>query len=182
MLDNPDVAAFEQPIVLVSQSSSAKTTRERVLGVCKVISNNGSEDTNMATYGVPVIPAAELYLDKFEKRQDAFKLIGRVVSVTSPSNGTLEVWPAAGEGSYKYLPKARFFGTDSVVAIVDLGGTRIKILWTFKVINSSIGGQLQTDMFCGKSNDFRKISSAYDIGEIAFSYGDLPGSESVASP
>ena len=161
-LDMSPQMAFDTPIVIVADAKQQSALGNRALGVCTVISNNGSEDWDTAAHGIDPIMVARLYLQTYEKYGAAVhRMPGKILSIFDPKFGALKSLPSD-DGAYIYVPNEKFFGTDSVTAQVELAGRKFKVIWTLKVVDSNTGGPETRRIECGSRSLYWKISTTGD--------------------
>ena len=156
-LDMSPHMTFDTPMVVIADAKPRGALGDRVLGACKVISNNGSEDWDSAAHMLDAVGLAKLYLEVYEKYGSTiYKKQGVILNISEPRFGKLQLH-ANSEGVYSYIPNEKFFGTDSVTALVELAGKKFKIIWTLRVVDSNSNGPE-----CGRGSSLWKISSTGD--------------------
>ena len=136
-------------IVAVGKAEKSAKKFDRVLGLCQVISNNGYADWDTAAHIISPVDATRSYFAAYENRKlGDHRIPGKMLTLSEPKHGSL-VHREDGV-AYSYVPEKGFFGTDSVVATVEFAGYRVKLLHTFKVVNSNSAGPE-----CGKRTIWR---------------------------
>ena len=172
--DLPDVPPQNVPVMIAqakqAQSTDVKTVR--TLGVCLPVPNIPSVVENLVD---PVAEAAT-YLRKYEQRK--LQNIGTTIILQKPAHGTLRLVTEADRGTlfsrssaqldpadsvYAYLPEKGYFGKDKAIALVDIGGVKVKVVFYLQSVEGSAGRTDEPDRFCGKTGYSWKISSTLDV-------------------
>ena len=155
-LDMPIPLQENSVIVASAKADAAQQRFDRVVGVCQVVSNRpeGNYENSNTIHGGD---AASAYFLANEKRDFGHYLNNsKLLSITNPKNGTLT--KPDENGVIKYIPNAKFYGTDSLVATVQYAKFTVKLLYTFKVIDSNLGGDFTYKRECGRLNIFKRIA------------------------
>jgi hypothetical protein len=117
---------------------------------------------------------AGFYLRSYENKQVANTDPGTITILQQPTHGILRLVTEADRGTlfssssgpidpanpgYVYLPEKGYLGKDKTVALVEIGGVKVKVVYFFQAINGPLG---DVDELCGKKGYHWKISSTLD--------------------
>lgn len=127
---------------------------DRILGICHLIENrrlsNGEPEIS-AVNGLGVIMGVRLYFRYQEKRDITGP--STAVALENPEHGELRdegtfvmdaetrVLRDTGERNYLYIPAPGFFGKDRAVLLVEMGGLKIRVVYTFHVVDVINGNE-----------------------------------------
>lgn len=157
--DLPAVAAGYTPVMVAQAASVGQgSSRERVLGVCQPVPNRSTDDVT-GEHGVFPVPAAVHYLWTYENKRGINESGAKVTILEGPQHGKMV---DEGGGDFQYLPNAGYFGKDRVVALVDIAGYRVKVIFFLQAVNRGLGNYWEQEL-CGKKGATWKISSAPEV-------------------
>jgi hypothetical protein len=175
-MDMPDVPPQYAQVMLVqaSKSQQAMPKYDRVIGVCQVIQNPPHPDypQGSAVNSVSPIHALRNYFVQREKR----KLVGpsTVTVLEMPEHGELKdegtfvlrrgALVDTGERRYTYLAELEYLGTDSIVLLVEIAGMKIKVVYSFYVVESI--DNYTSENFCGRSR-YKRLSVPLESDPVA---------------
>jgi hypothetical protein len=164
--DMPNVPPQEVPVMIAqanqAQPSDVKTTR--TIGVCSLIPNAANTNvTSSSEHALSPVDVAQGYFYFYENQiyEQQKTVIRDSVIITikqNPKHGTLA---NDGNGGYAYLPEKGYLGKDSATLLVDIGGTKVKVVYFFQTIDSASVGEGLDEALCKKGNHW-KISSTLD--------------------
>jgi hypothetical protein len=126
-VDIPDLPP-QHAQVMIAQAGAA----DRTLGVCQVLENPARPaipgDTVSAMNSMDPVIWVGNYFGEQERRQ----LTGpaQVSVVRRPAHGTVT---RDNQGNYLYIPAAGYLGKDSATLLVEMGGAKILIVYSFMV-------------------------------------------------
>ncbi|MEQ1525190.1 MAG: hypothetical protein ABL911_00380 [Gallionella sp.] len=166
--DMPNVPPQNLPVMIAqanqAQLGDMKTTR--AIGVCFPAPNNNYSGANTFS----PINSAGFYLRSYEHKNVAHATPATVTILQQPAHGILRLVTEAdgntfGEGrfdpadpGYVYLPEDGYLGKDKAVALVEIGGVKVKVVYYFQAISEAIPDY---DTLCKKGYRW-KISSTLD--------------------
>ena len=170
--DMPNVPPQAAPVMIAqanqAQASDVKTMR--TIGVCHPAPNNNYSGSN----GVDPKGMAAQYLRNYEHRKIANSEPGTITILQQPAHGILRLVTEADRGTlfgstasplkpdaglYAYLPEEGYLGKDKAIAIVEIGGVKVKVVFYFQAISEAIPDY---DTLCKKGYSW-KISSTLDV-------------------
>jgi len=130
---------------------------ERAASVCRIVQNFPGFSEVLRRGIVDLPGAAADYFNYFEKQTKFGKHL-RTTLLQTPKNGYLE--GDASTGEYLYRPNAGFQGQDKVVALVELGEYRVKVVYFINVVmDRNVGDdEASISKYCGPKGNFWKIS------------------------
>lgn len=150
----------------------ALATEERALrtiGVCHPAPNELFSLENV------VAPnwSAAFYLRSYEHKEISNTSPATVTILQQPSHGVLRLVTEAdgdrfgvgrfdpSDPGYVYLPQKGYVGKDKAVALVEVAGVKIKVIYYFQAI---VGPRGDVNELCGTRGYRWKISSILDVG------------------
>src|SRR6266568_2525968 len=155
MVDMPDLQPQYAQVMIVqagaTKQGAAKT--DRTLGVCQVIENPPMIPGGSAVNSINPIGWVKIYFSADEKRN--VEGPGRVSVLRNPAHGTLA---ADDQGHYLYLPASGHLGKDSATLLVEMGGLKVRVVYSFQVVKMI---NQDTEKLCPPSG-VRKISLNLD--------------------
>lgn len=171
-LDLPDVPPqFSQVMIAQTNQVQAGAAKpERALGVCRPVANGAGSTPTLENTVNPVL-AAKAYFDLYEKR--TVEGSGKVTILQGPKHGVLRLVTEADRGSifssssgpitqetklYAYLPESGYIGKDSATVLVEIGGLKVKVVYSFQAVDANRLGLYWEEEFCGKKGYRWKIS------------------------
>jgi len=144
-----------------AQAQDVKTTR--TVGVCKLIPNGEFATPPTENRLGPTISVGD-YLHLYERQlyeqhKTAIYTTATVTILQQPKHGILQEFDKA-TGGYIYLPEKGYFGKDSITALVDIGGIKVKVVYFFQVLDLNGIPELEKTL-CKKGIQW-KISTTSD--------------------
>lgn len=132
----------------------------RAVGVCEPMANL-PDDPHFGRVTIDFQGVVVNYLAKYEKINLA-QLAAKVRLLQPPAHGQLS---EIGNGAASFRPTPGFHGQDKIVALVELGGYQVKVVYFIKVQPEGTGGIATDDdevikQFCGPKGRTWKISTA----------------------
>lgn len=139
IMDTPDLPQQSPQVMLVqaAQTQQTKAQYDRIVGVCDTAEAGGG--------GVSPVSALQNYFSIIEKKV-----------ITGPSTVTVLVMPKHGElddrgtmvnsggklvdsgvRHYSYYPQQGYFGEDRVIFMVEMGGMKVKLVYSLHVTEIS---------------------------------------------
>lgn len=141
MFDMPQDVPQYSPIVLVeaSQAQQSVSTSSGTIGVCHLIQNPPVPPLTAVNVLAPV---EELWNSSTEQERpvgtkDAAMKTAKVSLVQKPKHGELKVEENI---YYRYHPAPDYYGLDSATLLVEMGGKKVNVIYSFKIGSSSWGG------------------------------------------
>ena len=129
-IDMPDVPPQYWPVVVVQASQvpdgDAKTAR--TIGVCHLIDSSPDAVTSAVNVFDP-LGSVEYYLKQVEHRNVGIE--GKVTLLQGPKHGTLDMGATSGG----YVPNPGYLGRDSASFLVEIGGYKVKVVYSFKILD-----------------------------------------------
>jgi hypothetical protein len=191
-LDVPPDAPSQAASVLIAQvaTSLAAADVDRVIGVCSLI--EVAIPDSAANVIQPLIPAYQ-YLTEVEHRTvTASAREARVTILQQPKHGRLvDLSNAENLATYAYEAESAFTGSDTAVLLVERGGYRVKVVYSFNVMQVVPGGNEAWDpyedpRYCpngsmwkialeGAASALAGYVSPYQLGtvDVSLSFADL---------
>ena len=169
VMDMPNVPPQNVPVIIAqagkAQVIDAKTTR--AIGICFPAPNELYSGENAFD---PALEA-RFYLRNYEHKTVERTSPVTVTILQQPSHGILRLVTEAdgdrfGEGrfdpadpGYVYLPEKGYLGKDKAVALVEIAGIKVKVIYYFQAIDGPRG---DVNELCGKRGYSWKISTTFD--------------------
>lgn len=172
--DMPNVPPQNVPVMIAqaSQMQQDPANTNRTVGVCQALSNPplGLLPGAVATAQNSLTPAGDAiqYFRIVENR--AISGSSTVTVLENPKHGKLEDLGTVvfdenghairdtGERSYNYIPESGYLGQDSATLLVEIGGFKVKMVYTFKVATAV--DYKNEEVLCPKP--YWRISSTLD--------------------
>lgn len=159
-VDLPPDSPTQAPIVVVADARQIQkpTSAIRTVGVCEPMANL-PDDPYFGRAPLDFVAVAVNYLFDYEKLNFSNRE-AKVAILQSPTHGELT---ALVKGSAAYKPNLNFYGQDKIVALVELGGYQVKVVYFIKIQPKGSGG-VATDneevikQLCGPKGRIWKIS------------------------
>ena len=152
MVDMPNLQPQYAQVMIVQAAKQGAAKADRTLGVCQVI-ENPPVVPGSAVNSIDPIGWVKIYFSADEKRN--IEGPGRVSVLRNPTHGTLT---ADDQGNYLYLPVSGYLGKDSATLLVEMGGLKIRVVYSFHVVKMI---NQDTEKLCPPSG-VRKISLNLD--------------------
>jgi hypothetical protein len=169
-IDIPNIPPQTVPVIIAQAEQSQASTVQvgRILGVCHVVSNSQMSLANT------IAPKEEaiVYLENYEKKEIKDTVPATIYIMEQPMHGILRLLVETDRGivfsrgaapldpanpGYLYIPQKGYIGKDGAIMLVDIGGIKVKVMSTFKVVGDTYNG---ADL-CGKRKYGWKISSSF---------------------
>lgn len=147
ILDGPPLpvqAAAPMAFVRPAAPASAAPLR-RTIGVCHIVPNGPDHEPESAEFVIEPAHGAEVYFRVRERRD--IRRPGKVKLSQAPKHGVLQ---DEGEGAYRYVPDAGYYGHDQAVMKVEMPGATLKMIYFFQSIQSASIGNTTVSDLCGK--------------------------------
>ncbi len=157
----PLVDAPVAPPAIIAQASTGKTNM--TLGVCEGVK---TPDDPQGQLGGQLAPAGDYGNYMQEKLNKYFPIEGAIVTVLqAPKNGILQNSRPDGivGPSFNYTPNHGFLGQDKITFLVEVGGKRIKMIYTVHVDNHGL--------YCDTANEYIKRISDTNMSNFATAAG-----------
>jgi hypothetical protein len=156
--DGPDVPPKNVPVLIVQakQAQPSNVRAERIVGICHIVANEPFVAQSAENILSPIVGAQD-YLDLYEHRTLTDSAIVSVLQ--QPKHGTLA---GGGDGNYAYFPEKGYRAKDSAAVLVDIGGTKVKVVYFFQMIGGSTVPEDLAKKLCKKGYSW-KISSAVGL-------------------
>ena len=156
-LDLPDVPPQSAPVVMAqaSQGQQGNQAVERTMGVCHLVPNTDPLRQPSAENVVEPAGEAVAYFRLYEHRD--VKGPAKITLLQGSKHGVLN---NEGNGAYAYIPEPGYLGKDRVVALVEIGGFKVKQTYYFQAIPGAAIGNTTYDEYCGKNGYRWKIPLA----------------------
>ncbi|SRR6266567_1358566 len=161
--DMPYMPSQYTQVMIVQAGTEGKGAAKvnRTLGVCHVIENQrlpSGEPRVSAINSIDPIGWVKLYFSTDEHRQ--IDGPGRASVLQNPAHG---VFRSYDQGDYLYIPALGYLGKDRGVMLVEMGGMKIRIVYTVHVVDMV---NQDTEGLCPPGNA-RKISLSPDADLLA---------------
>lgn len=158
------------PIIVARAQLAPSSTYNRIVGVCQPVENppNQGMPPGKLSEANEIGPAgaASLYFSIVEHTKiDANGASASVLQ--GPKHGILK---DSGDGSYWYLPNSRYFGTDSVIFRVHIGGLNVKVVYGIHVVREVLDSTGSQEC----------PNPVWKIAAVASDGGDIPTSAYLA--
>jgi len=153
MVDMPDLPP-QYAQVMVVQAGAAKqgaAKADRTLGICQLIENRrlpSGEPRISAINSMSPILALRNYFKFQEKRN--IEGPSTATALENPKHGELKDQGTSvlrhgtlvdtGERRYSYIPAPGYFGKDRAVLLVEMGGFKIRVVYSFHVVEGFVEG------------------------------------------
>lgn len=152
VIDMPD-ANLPYAQVMVAKTSAGQEKDVRTTGVCQAIPNYPGVRIS-GDHGIGPAASASNYFFDYEKKNISEK--GAITTfIRMPTHGKID---DEGNGAFSYVPDRGFHGKDSAVAVVDIAGYKVKVVYSFVVVNDDLGDDW-ISRYCRKTGYQWKISS-----------------------
>ena len=138
--------------VQASEVQQAAESVNRTIAICHLMENPPTPP-GTAVNSISPIGSLKFYfkLQEHQVVEDASK----VTVLQNPAHGTLK---DVGSESYRYYPAPGYIGQDSATLLVEMGGYKIKVIYSFHVLPGPIGDDtLDYERLC--PNEVHRISA-----------------------
>ena len=145
----PNVPPQDVPVMIAqaNQAQASDIATTRTIGVCSPISP--TENT------LDPIVSAQDYFYLYEHRR--IEGSASITILQNPKHGAL----ADIGGGYSYISNTGYLGQDSAIFLVDIGGQKVKVVYSLQVVDHELGNSGGEEL-CGKKGFHWKISSTLD--------------------
>jgi hypothetical protein len=155
-IDFPPNMSNETPVIVLAQSQQARQSSDtpRVLGTCRVTINNPEGEFGG---GIPLAFSGEAvnYLFDFGGTR-VNESNAKVTLLQGPEHGRLGYeW----KGALTYTPVTDYYGKDKIVALVDIDGYQVTVVYFINVTRDGIQEDDESILkYCGPKGVRWKIS------------------------
>ncbi|MFY9261577.1 MAG: hypothetical protein WAO71_13855 [Gallionella sp.] len=157
----PLVDAPVEPPAIIAQTSTAKTNM--TLGVCEGVKTPDNPGGQLGGQLTPAVAYGNYMQEKLNKY---FPTDGAIVTLLDgPMHGKVDgPWISKTSGPFfGYVPNHGFLGQDKITFLVEVGGKRIKMIYTVHVDNHGL--------YCDTANDYIKRISDTNTSDFATAAG-----------
>ena len=172
VMDIPNVPPQNIPVMIAQagQAKSSNASAIRTMGICFPAPNELYSLENVFDPAA----AARTYLWNYEHKTIERTLPATITFLQQPSHGILRLLTEADRGvlfsdtsgpvdpsdpGYVYLPQKGYVGKDKAVALVEIAGVKVKVIYYIQAIEGGVG---DINHWCGKKGYGWKISSTLD--------------------
>lgn len=162
-IDLPPNSPTQVPMVIVADASQTQkpATSIRTLGICVPMPNRPDDQSYLGREAIAFSASAANYLYDYEGKKVDYR-DATVTLLQPPAHGELT---EVVKGSASYKPTRGFAGQDKIVALVELGGYQVKVVYFIKVQPEGTGlipdDEEVIKKYCGSKGAMWKISTTF---------------------
>jgi hypothetical protein len=173
--DMPNIPPQNVPALIAQANQAQSSTKlpEHAVGICQIISN-GEGHTPDSENVIEPISTAQDYFYQYENKKTVAGL-ATIFILQQPKHGSLRLVSEADRGTifdrtvapldpaikmYAYIPEKGYFGKDSTIVLVDIGGIKVKVSYSFPSVDKHFSKDWEKE-YCKKGYSW-KISYTFD--------------------